>query len=163
MAEHNRVQQFVIVILMMALAFYVQELPISNVLQTALPEWPFVLTLYFATSSRYFFGVISAFVVGIIEDVFLGVPTLGLHAAIYVVVAFILIAGRLRFKHMRLSSQSLMIGVLVLLKVATVMIYNTVLYAMPTHFWAFLSIPLSMLLWPVLHAFFHFFASRHSI
>ncbi len=163
MAEDNRIQQFVIVLLMMAVAFYVQELPVSNVLQTVLPEWPYVLTLYFAASSRYFFGVISAFVVGLIEDVFLGVPTLGLHAGIYVLAAFILIAGRSRFRHLRLTGQSLMICLLVLMKVVMVMIYNTVLYAPPAHFWALLSVPLSMLLWPLLHVFFRFFANRHSV
>lgn len=163
MAENNRIQQFVIIILMMTVAFYLQELPTSNVLQTALPEWPYLLTLYFAASSRYFFGVISAFVIGIIEDVFLGIPTMGLHAVIYVLAAFILIAGRLRFKHMRLPGQSSVIGLLVLAKVLIVMVYNAVLYVAPAHFWALLSVPLSMLLWPLLHLFFHFFASRHSV
>lgn len=163
MAENNRVQQLVIVILMMVLAFYLQELPSSNVLQTALPEWPYILTLYFAASSRYFFGVVCAFIVGMVEDVFLGIPTLGLHAAIYVIAAFILIAGRLRFKHMHLPGQSLMIGLLVLSKIIIIMIYKTVLYVSPAHFWALLSVPLSMLLWPVLHIFFRFFTNRHSM
>lgn len=100
MIATNKTQQLLVILLMMALAFYLQELPTSNVLQKSLPELPFILTLYFSVSSRFFFGVISAFVVGIIQDVFLGVPTIGLHAAIYVLAAFTMITIRLRFKHM---------------------------------------------------------------
>lgn len=162
MTQNNPAQQFAIILVMMLLAFYVQELPTSHILQMILPEWPFILTLYFATSTRYFFGVISAFIVGLIEDAFLDVPTLGLHAGIYVLAAFILVAGRLRFKHMTIPMQSLTIGMLVLMKFIIVTIYSAVFYSMPSHFWALLSIPISMLLWPGVYLFFRFFSDRHS-
>lgn len=161
MTENSPLQQLLIILLMLVLAFYVQELPTSNVLQLSLPDWPYMLVLYFSVSTRYFFGVFSAFVVGIIQDVFLGVPTLGLHAGIYVLSAFILIAGRLRFRHLSLASQSLTIGLLVFVKIVIVMIYSSIFYSIPSHFWHFLSVPFSILLWPGIHVFFQFFASRH--
>lgn len=157
----NYIQQFFVVLLMMLLAFFIQELPTSNVLQMVLPEWPFIFTLYFAVSTRYFFGVTSAFVVGLIEDVFLGVPTLGLHAGIYVLGAFILIISRLNFIHMSLASQSLTIGLLVLIKILIVATYSAIIYNFPSHFWVFLSVPLSILLWPGIHLFFRFFADKN--
>lgn len=161
MALSNLLQQCLVVIIMMLLGFYLQELPGSNVLQTLLPEWPFILTLYFSVSSRYFFGLISAFIVGVLEDVFLVSPLLGIHSLIYVVAAFTLIATRLRFKHLSVFSQSMVVGALVLFKIAVLMVYNSVLYSPPSHFWLLLSVPLSMLIWPLLHVFFAFFASKH--
>ncbi len=126
-----------------------------------LPEWPFILTLYFSVSTRYYFGVVSAFVVGLLQDVFLGTPTLGLHAAIYVLAAFAIIAGRVHFKHLSLMSQSMTIGFLVFFKIVVVTIYSAVFYSSPSHFWNLLSIPFSILLWPCTHLFFQFFADRH--
>lgn len=161
MALSNLLQQCLVVIIMMLLGFYLQELPGSNVLQTLLPEWPFILTLYFSVSSRYFFGLTSAFIVGLLEDVFLVSPLLGIHSLIYVVAAFTLIATRLRFKHLSVFSQSMVVGALVLFKIAVLMVYNSVLYSPPSHFWLLLSVPLSMLIWPLLHVFFAFFASKH--
>ncbi len=161
MIANNKTQQFLVILLVMALGFYIQELPSSNVLQKSLPELPFLLTLYFSVSSRFFFGVISAFVIGVIQDVFIGIPTMGLHAGIYVLCAFIIIMIRLRFKHMNIMTQSITIGAFVLLKIVLVTLYETILYSPPAHFWALLSIPLSMLIWPVLHIIFTFFAEKH--
>lgn len=159
MSTTNPLQQGISIILVMLLAFYIQELPTSNALQMTLPEWPFVLMLYFSVSSRYFFGMISAFLIGLVQDVFLGVPTLGLHAAIYVLAAFIIMSMRMRFRHMSIFSQSVVVGLLVLLKIILIMVYEAVFYAMPNHFWSVLSIPLSMLLWPAVHLFFSFFST----
>ncbi len=161
MIATNKIQQFLVILLVMALAFYVQELPSSNVLQKSLPELPFILTLYFSVSSRFFFGVISAFIVGMIQDVFIGIPTIGLHAGIYVIASFIIIMIRLRFKYMSLPLQSLTIGLLVLLKILLVTLYETILYSPPTHYWVLLSIPLTMLIWPLLHFIYTFFAEKH--
>ncbi len=161
MTTNNKTQQLLVILLVMALAFYLQELPGSNVLQKSLPELPFILTLYFSVSSRFFFSVISAFIVGMIQDVFIGIPTIGLHAGIYVISAFIIIMIRLRFKHMNLLLQSLTIGILVALKILLVTLYETILYSPPTHYWVLLSIPLSMLAWPLLHVIFSFFSEKH--
>lgn len=163
MPTTNKSQQLVVTLLLMVFAFYMQELPTSNVLQKVLPEWPFILSLYLAVSSRYFFGVVSAFVVGVIQDVFLGIPTMGLHAAIYVLCAFFLISTRLRFKYLSIFFQSLIIGVLVAFKVLVLMLYETILYSPPTHLWVLLSIPLSMLVWPLVHMFFAFFSETHTV
>lgn len=162
MPSTSKAQQLVIILLLMAMAFYTQELPGSNVLQKILPEWPYILTLYFSVSSRYFFGVISAFITGVIQDVFIGVPTMGLHAGIFVIAAFVMLSIRLRFKHTTIFIQSLIIGLLVAFKVVVLMIYESVLFSPPVHFWAFLSVPFSMLVWPLLHMFFSFFAAKHS-
>ncbi len=161
MIVSNKTQQFVVILLTMALGFYLQELPGSNVLQKSLPELPFILTLYFSASSRFFFGVISAFVVGLVQDVFVGIPTMGLHAGIYVLAAFTMITIRLRFKHSNIFTQSLIIGLLVAIKITLVIFYETILYSPPVHFWVLLSIPLSMLVWPALHVIFIFFAEKH--
>ncbi len=162
MSRTSNAQQLVVVLLLMAIAFYIQELPSSNVLQQTLPEWPFILTLYFSVSSRYFFGVASAFFVGIVQDVFLGTPTIGFHALIYVLCAFALQIMRLRFKHMSVSSQSLVIGTCVAFNACALMLYESVLYSPPTHLWIFMSVPLSMLVWPMLHMFFAFFSEVHT-
>lgn len=162
MTNSNPLLEFVIVAVMTTVAFYLQEMPNSNVLQMVLPEWPYILMLYFSVSTRYYFGVISAFTVGVIQDVFLGIPTLGLHAGIYVISSFILITSRLRFKHLTLASQSMSIGLLVLFKIILVTIYSGVFYSTPTHFWSLLSVPLSVLLWPLLYLFFQFFASKRT-
>lgn len=162
MSFDHRVQQLLVMVVMFVLAFYLQELPASNVLQTALPEWPFLLTIYFAVSSRFFFGVTSACIVGLLEDAFLAVPTLGLHAAIYVLAAFIVMSISIKFRHYLLVSQALVVAVLVFLKVLLVMIYYAILYALPVHFWALLSVPASLIAWPVILLFFNFFKNRYS-
>ncbi len=159
--DDTLLQQIIIVMLMMTLAFYVQELPSSNVLQIILPEWPYILTLYFAVSTRYFFGVVSAFVVGLVQDVFVGIPTLGLHAGIYVLGAASLMIGRMNFVHLSLPLQSLTIGFLVFVKITLVAIYGSIFYNMPSHFWSILSVPFSIILWPGVHVFFQFFADKH--
>lgn len=154
-------EQLLIVIIVIATMFYLQELPTSNVLQTALPEWPYVLALYFSVSSRYFFGVTSAFIVGLVEDVFLGVPAIGIHALTYMLSAFVIISIRVQFKQMTILLQSLVIGAFVLSKVIIIVVYNSVFYSLPAYFWMLLSVPASVLLWPLIHAFFSFFASRY--
>ncbi|MGY0399373.1 MAG: rod shape-determining protein MreD [Ostreibacterium sp.] len=147
----DKSQQLLIIVLLMIGAFYIQELPSSNVLQKILPEWPYILTLYFSVSKRYFFGVIFAFFIGITQDVFLGIPTIGLHAIIYVLSAYFMMTISLRFKHMSIFSQSLVIGLLVLFKMLVIMFYEALLYSPPVYFWVILSIPLSMLVWPLLY------------
>ena len=158
----DKIRQLVVVFLLMLLAFYMQELLTSNVLQKSFPEWPYLLTLYFSVSYRYFFGVISAFLVGIIQDVFVGVPTIGLGAIIYVLASYFLISTRLRFKHMSIFLQSLSVGVLVTVKILIVMIYEAIFYSPPTHFWVLLSIPMSMLVWPLFHMFFAYFFEKYA-
>lgn len=160
MPSTSLIQQFLIIFILMSLGFYLQELPTSNVLQSILPEWPFILTLYFSVSTRYFFGLASAFFIGLIEDVFLAAPVLGINAFVYVLVSFILISTRLRFRHMSIFSQSLVVGLLVFLKVAVLMIYNSIFYSPPNHFWVLLSVPTSMLVWPLLHIFFSSFSRK---
>ncbi len=157
----NKAQQFLIIVLMMILAFYLQELPSSQVLQKTLPAWPFVLSLYFAVSQRFFFGVSSAFIVGLIQDTFLSIPTLGLHATLYVLAAFVIISIRMRFKYFNLLYQCLIIGSLVFFKILAVMLYESLLYSPPSHLWDFLSVPSSMIFWVVLRFFFLFFANRY--
>lgn len=156
----DNLQQLLVIILVIGATFYLQELPGSNVLQTALPEWPFILTLYFSVSSRYFFGVFSAFTVGAIEDVFLGVPTLGLHAVMYTLASFFIILIRFRFRQYSIFLQSLIIGFLVLLKVFFFLIYNSIFYSLPAYYWMLLSLPASILTWPLVHLFFSYFANR---
>ncbi len=161
MNNHNIMQQIVVITLMMFFAFYLQELPTSNGLQFVLPEWPFLLTIYFSVSSRYFFSVTSAFFIGLVQDVFLGIGTLGLHAGIYVLAAFIITTMRLYFKHSNIVMQSLIIALLVVIKIIILAIYSAIFYSIPSHYWSFLSIPLSAFAWPLVYYFFHFFASRH--
>lgn len=162
MSTTDFLQQLLVAIVVMILSFFMQELPGSNVLQSALPEWPFLFALYFAVSSHYFFGILLAFCVGVIEDVFLGVPVLGLHAAIYVLAVFVMIASRLRFKHMSVTGQGFFVGLLVLAKVLVVMIFEGVWYSPPAHYWIALSIPMSMLAWPLINMFFGFFSVKHT-
>lgn len=159
----DSLQQLLVILLVIGATFYLQELPGSNVLQTALPEWPFILTLYFSVSSRYFFGVVSAFVVGVIEDVFLGVPTLGLHAIIYTLASFFIILIRFRFRQYSVFLQSMIIGFLVLLKVFFFLVYNSILYSFPAYYWVLLSLPASVLTWPLVHLFFAYFANRTEV
>lgn len=154
-------QQLLVILIVMTIMFFIQEIPGSNVLQTALPEWPYILTLFFAVSTRYFFGVTAAFIVGLIEDAFLGVPTMGLHAIIYALSAFAIISIRYRFRQHSIVVQSLIIGVLVTVKVLLLMIYSSVVYNFPAYFWVFLSIPASILTWPLVHVFFSFFSFQH--
>lgn len=154
-------QQLLVVVIVMTVMFFIQEIPESNVLQTALPEWPYIMTLFFAVSTRYFFGVTAAFVVGLIEDVFLGVPTIGLHAIIYTLSAFTIISIRYHFRQHSVVVQSLIIGVLVAVKVVFLMIYSSVVYNSPAYFWVLLSIPASMLTWPLVYVFFSFFTFQH--
>lgn len=156
------IQQMLFIIIIMTVTFFVQELPNSNVLQTALPEWPFIFTLFFAVSTRYYFSVSAAFLVGLVEDAFLGVPTMGLHAIIYTLAAFTMIIIRHRFRQCSIVLQSLIIGLLVLLKVVLFMIYNSVVYAFPAYFWVLLSVPASILAWPLVHVFFSYFSHRNA-
>ncbi len=162
MTMTDNIQQLLAVIVIMVMGFFLQELPGSNVLQSALPEWPFLFTLYFSVSSRHFFGVFSAFLLGMIEDVFLGIPVLGLHAAIYVLAAFVMIAMRLRFKHMSMTGQSIFIGMLVLVKIVVTVVFESIWYSPSAHYWIALSIPLSILMWPMINLFFGFFFIKHS-
>ncbi|PIE46695.1 MAG: rod shape-determining protein MreD [Gammaproteobacteria bacterium] len=161
MPKNNLAQQFLIVIVMMILAFYFQEIAGSQVIQKALPAWPFVLTLYFSVSSRFFFSVFSAFIVGLIQDTLMSIPTLGLHAGIYVLAAFVIIVSRMQFKYLSLMSQTLVVGALVFVKILAVMLYESFFYSPPSHLWDFLSIPFSMLFWIVLRYFFLIFSKKY--
>ncbi|PIE45470.1 MAG: rod shape-determining protein MreD [Gammaproteobacteria bacterium] len=157
----NKFQQGFIVAVSLLAAFYIQELPSSNVLQLVLPEWPFLIVLYFSVSSHFFFGIVVAFGVGLIEDVFLGMPVLGLHAGIYAISAFVMLALQNRFEHINLVTQTLIIGVMVLFKLIVITLFASIWYSPSLHFWAFLSIPISMLMWPLLNLMFAFFPSRY--
>jgi|GEM_PF-4866799 len=142
----------------MALAFLMQALVKSNVLRGALPDWPLIFALFFAVSPVFRFGLTGAFIVGLLKDVFLDTP-MGLHAVIYVLLVFVMMSLRPRFKYMDIVNQSLIIGCLVFIKVLTMVVYEGILYTFPRHYWALLSVLLSMLFWPLVCMLFRFFST----
>lgn len=134
---------FVFVVLV---AFFINEMPTSGVLQSLLPDWPFLVVLFFSVSERWRATVIFAFFVGLLQDQFIGTP-LGVYAFIFTLCAYIISQYRKRFRYAGMMFQTMIVGLLVLLKVILVLIVNSFMYSLPGYFWSLLSVPLSMFAW----------------
>ncbi len=131
---------------MSLIAFYIAELPVNNTLQVILPEWIFLLTLYFAVSQRYQVNTCVVLLIGLLQDLFIETH-LGIHGFIYVVCFFILFTIRTRFKLMAIPVQAIFVGALVFVKVGVLFLYNILLHSTPNHYWSFLSILTSITAW----------------
>lgn len=135
--------------LVVCVAFFVNEMPTSGVLQSLLPDWPFLVVLFFSVSERWRATVIFAFIVGLLQDQFIGTP-LGVHAFVFTLCAYIISQYRKRFRYAGMMFQTMIVGLLVLLKVILVLIVNSFMYSLPGYFWSLLSVPLSMFAWVIL-------------
>ncbi|MPV86422.1 rod shape-determining protein MreD [Ostreibacterium oceani] len=155
----NKIQQIIVIALLLLIALYLQEIPSSNLVQGVLPEWPLLLVIALSASSRYRLAIAFAFVVGLFQDVFLGVPTLGLHAAIYTLIGFIMVSARNYFTNLSVLIQAVFVAIVVLIKVFVVSLYYAILFSGPTHFWTLLSVPFSLIAWPLVQLAVTFFLS----
>ncbi len=132
------------------LAFILQELPSSNVLQSTLPNWPLLLVVYLSLSHHMVPAVSLSFILGLTQDVFMGMP-LGLNAMGFTLCSFFIIRARHKDPVIGALKQSFLVMWSALFVVALNLAYSSILFTPAKHYWALLSVPSSFIAWSLIH------------
>lgn len=144
---------------LMGCAFVIQELPNSNVLQSTLPNWPLLLVIYFSMSYQIGIAVTLAFIVGAVQDVFMGMP-IGLNAFAFTLSAFFIVRSRYKHRATSVVKQGFLVMIAVLFTVLIKLIYSSIVFSPAKYYWILLSVPTSFIAWNLIHMFFSFFSQR---
>lgn len=155
----TNIRHFLFFIVACGLAFVLQELPNSNVLQSTLPNWPLLLVIYFSLSYHIGTAITIAFIIGATQDVFMGMP-IGLNASAFTLSAFFIIRSHYQNAISSALTQGLLVMLSVLFVVLVNLIYSSLVFSPAKYYWALFSIPSSFIAWSLLHMFFSFLSYR---
>ncbi|MEF8793634.1 rod shape-determining protein MreD [Thiohalorhabdus sp.] len=103
----------VVVALSVLIALGLGSIPLAEPASYLWPDWVLLTLAYWSLAAPQRYGVGVAFLTGILQDVAIG-TLLGLHALIYVLIVYVLIANHLRIRMLHLGAQTLVILVLAL-------------------------------------------------
>lgn len=130
----------------LAVAFLVGLLPWPAAWLWLVPDFAFIVMLYWNIHAPHKAGLGVAFVLGVLTDVASGV-LLGLHALVYVVAAFVALSVRRRLENFAPPGQALHLAPLFLGKEALVLLVGLALGRGVTEWWQLSSGVVGALLW----------------
>ncbi len=97
-----------VVALTLAIALGLSSAPVGEPVALLWPDWVLLTLAYWCLAAPHRYGLTLAFVTGLLQDV-TAATLLGLHALIYVLAMYVLIANHLRLRLMPLWMQSMVI------------------------------------------------------
>lgn len=90
-------------------AMMLQIMPLPDVVDQWRPDWLLMAIMYWAMALPYRYSIITAWVLGVILDIFLGAH-LGIRAMAFSLVTYIVVLHFQRLRHFPRWQQSLLIG-----------------------------------------------------
>lgn len=129
--------------------------PLPIILNAFRPEWMILIIFYWVLALPQRVSIVHAFVLGLLQDLLLG-STLGTHALIFSILAYVVSINYQRIRHFTLVQTTLLVGVFVLVSKLSLYLLASSLQDIVLHrdyFWAIFT---SMLIWPWFFLFMRF-------
>lgn len=121
--------------------------PLPITLNALRPEWMVLIISYWVLALPHRVSIIHAFVLGILLDLLLG-STLGMHALLFSLLAYIVSVGYQRIRYFTIVQTTLLVGLFVLLTKLALYGLASSLQEISIHKSYFWSVFTSMLIWP---------------
>lgn len=138
-------------------------LPLPEVVEPVRPDWVTLVVLYWAIALPQRFGLVFAWVAGILLDVTTG-TLLGQHALGLVLVTAIALRLHQRLRVFPLPHQALVMVALVFFKQVLVLWTSGVAGRAPEETWLYLVAPLTALVfWPIVFVILRDLRRRHGV
>lgn len=138
-------------------------IPLPAVIEPMRPDWVTMIALYWAFALPQRFGLIMAWLVGLLLDVSQG-TLLGQHAMAIVVVVFIAMRMHLQVRMAPILQQALTVMILLSIKQGLVLWTSGMAGTAPEGLWLYFSAPLvGMLLWPLVFVVLRDLRQRYRI
>lgn len=105
-------------------AFILTVLPVPESLSWIWPQWVLLLVIYKVITNPYKYGIVFAFVTGLIYDLLVG-SKLGMHGLSYCVISYSILKIHQRIYLFPVLQQSLLVFVLVLLDFVFIYVFSS--------------------------------------
>lgn len=143
----SRFGQRVIILLALLTGLILAVMPMSAGLAAWRPEWALMVLLYWVLALPHRVNIGTCFIIGLAMDILLG-STLGIHAAAYSVVGYMLANHYKRIRNFSLSQQALFLLVLVMVERAIVFLVEYYVNNASVQLYFFLPAISSAIIWP---------------
>lgn len=137
-------------------------LPLPTMLNAFRPDWMILIIFYWVLALPHRVSIGHAFILGIIFDLLLG-STLGMHALLFSLLAYIVITNYQLFRYFTLVQTTLLVGLFSLLSKLALYLMASSLQDIILHKSYFWSVFTSMLLWPWFFLFLRFIRRRFKV
>lgn len=142
-----------LVIITLAIAFFLSVVPLPEWMLLARPEFPLLVLLYWVLAMPHRYGIIAAAVVGFFQDALTG-ALFGKHVLMYVLAAAVMVIGYRQIRMFGAWQQALLVGLtLLFIQFVGLMIVRTSQPVLQPAMWIFLPVLSGTLLWPWLMIF----------
>lgn len=142
------------------LVFAIFPLPIM--LNAFRPDWMILIIFYWVLALPHRVSIGHAFILGIVFDLLLG-STLGMHALLFSLLAYIIITNYQLFRYFTLVQTTLLVGMFSLLSKLLLYVMASSLQDIILHKSYFWSVFTSMLVWPWFFLFLRFIRRRFKV
>lgn len=136
--------------------------PLPSILNACRPDWMVLIIFYWVLALPHRVGIVHAFILGLILDLLLG-STLGMHALVLSVLAYIVTINYQRFRYFTLVQTTLLVGLFILTAKIGLYFIASSLHDIVLHKHYFWSIFTSMFIWPWFFLFFRFIRIRFKV
>lgn len=121
--------------------------PLPIILNAFRPDWMILIIFYWVLAVPQRVSIVHAFILGLLLDLLLG-STLGIHALIFSLLAYVISANYQRIRYFTLVQTTLLTGLFVLIAKLSLYGIASSLQDIVLHKHYFWSIFTSMLIWP---------------
>ncbi|RUO26669.1 rod shape-determining protein MreD [Aliidiomarina minuta] len=139
--------QRVTIFMALLLGLVLSVIPMSSGLSAWRPEWALMILLYWVLALPHRLNIGSCFVVGIAMDILMG-STLGIHAAAYALVGYVVARHYQRVRNFSLSQQAFFILVLAVVERSVVYLIEYYLNNAALQLHYFLPAISTAIMWP---------------
>jgi len=136
--------------------------PLPIMLNAFRPDWMILIIFYWVLALPHRVSIGHAFILGIVFDLLLG-STLGMHALLFSLLAYIVITNYQLFRYFTLVQTTLLVGVFSLLSKLALYVMASSLQEIILHQSYFWSVFTSMLIWPWFFLFMRFIRLRFKV
>ncbi|WP_028863372.1 rod shape-determining protein MreD [Psychromonas aquimarina] len=136
--------------------------PLPIILNAFRPDWMILLLFYWVLALPHRVSIGHAFVLGLLLDLLLG-STLGMHALLFSVLAYLVSINYQRIRYFTLVQTTLLAGGFILLAKLVLYWIASSLQDIVLHSHYFWSIFTSMLIWPWFFLFLRFIRIRFKV
>lgn len=151
-----------VVALTLAIALGLTTIPVAEPVALLWPDWVLLTMAYWCLAAPQRYGLTLAFGMGLFQDV-AGATLLGLHALIYVLAMYVLIANHLRLRLMPLWMQTLVILGLAGLSALLQFWVEGPVTDLAANFWALVPAVTTALFWAPMFLFLRYLRLRFAI
>ncbi|HEY7866820.1 MAG TPA: rod shape-determining protein MreD [Psychromonas sp.] len=137
-------------------------LPLPTMLNAFRPDWMILIIFYWVLALPHRVSIGHAFILGIVFDLLLG-STLGMHALLFSLLAYIVITNYQLFRYFTLVQTTLLVGLFSLLSKLALYWMASSLQDIILHTSYFWSVFSSMLIWPWFFLFLRFIRLRFKV